>query len=80
MFLQECKYIEKEAIRHTNDALGNFSETDESDKNYFFNTCTITLQNFFNKHSVFFLAVLDREKESPHWINLSILDKSLLTG
>ena len=32
VFLKECKYIEKRIIRHTNDNLGDFSYSDESDE------------------------------------------------
>ena len=32
MFLKECKYIEKEVIRHINDNLSDFSSSDEPDE------------------------------------------------
>ena len=31
VFLKECKYIEKQVIRHSNDNLNDFSYSDESD-------------------------------------------------
>ena len=31
VFLKECKYIEKRAIRHINDSLSDFSSSDKSD-------------------------------------------------
>ena len=30
-FLEDCKYIEKKAVRHINDNLSDFSYSDESD-------------------------------------------------
>ena len=33
VFLKECKYIEKKAIRHINDNLIDFSSSDKSDEN-----------------------------------------------
>ena len=32
VFLKECKYIEKELVRHNNDNLRDFSSSDESDE------------------------------------------------
>ena len=32
VFLKECKYIEKNVIRHINDHLGDFYYSDESDE------------------------------------------------
>ena len=31
VFLKECKYIEKQVMRHSNDNLSDFSYSDESD-------------------------------------------------
>ena len=45
MYLKECKYIEKEkkVIRHITEDLENCSDSDESDKQYFFfNKCSIS--------------------------------------
>ena len=45
MFLEECKHLvkEKEVTRHITEDLENSSDSDESDKQYFFfNKCSIS--------------------------------------
>ena len=36
LFLKDCKYIEKNAFRHINDNLSDFSSSDESDEELLF--------------------------------------------
>ena len=71
VFLKECKYIEERVIRHITNDLENFPDYDESEEEYFFfDTCSITLLIFSNKHSVVFLLFWLGKK-------VSLLDKSL---
>ena len=66
-FLKECKYNEKEenVIRHITDDLGNSYDSDEYDKDFFFQYTLYNLFKSFSVNPLYFFAVLVREKSLP---------------